>query len=293
MTQGPIILFGVGATKAGTSWLYEQLAAHPDCHFRTIKELHYFNTMQGTPDARMREHSAEKNRLKGRLAALPSSEHARLRRRIADLRDWIGVLTQRAEDMAAYRAYLLGGLSGQHVVGDVTPAYATLSPDVLQRMAASAPDVRFIYLMRDPVARLWSHVRMLARRENADLSVFAQVASARFDTVVASDPTMDQRGDYIGAMTKLRDVVAPERLLAMFSEDLMTPDGMARLWAFLGLAPVVTDFAKRVHEGTALAMTDAQRARAQMALRPQYDFVADAFAVLPDAWRKNMKEATV
>ena len=33
----------VGATKAGTSFLYEHLAAHPQCHFRTIKELHYFD----------------------------------------------------------------------------------------------------------------------------------------------------------------------------------------------------------------------------------------------------------
>jgi Sulfotransferase family len=290
MTQGPIILFGVGATKAGTSWLYEQLAAHPACHFRTIKELHYFNTMQGgKPDARIREHRVEKDRLKARLAEVPTSEHARLRRRIADLRDWIGVLSQRVEDMGAYHAYLLGGRGDQRVVGDVTPAYATLPRDVLHRMATSAQDVRFIYLMRDPVARMWSHVRMLARRDNA--AAFAEGAAATFDRVVMDDPTMEQRGDYAGTLLRLRDAVAPERLLTMFSEDLMTPAGMARLWAFLGLTPVATDFAKRVHEGAPLVMTDVQRARAQMALRAQYDYVADAFPVLPDVWRKNMKEA--
>jgi hypothetical protein len=60
----------------------------------------------------------------------------------------------------------------------------------------------------------------------------------------------------------------------------------------LGLAAVDMDFARRVHEGAPLAMTEGQRLRAQTALRPQYEFVADAFGVLPEAWRRNMKEAT-
>ena len=42
MNREPTFLFCVGATKAGTSWLYEHLYAHPECRFRTIKELHDF-----------------------------------------------------------------------------------------------------------------------------------------------------------------------------------------------------------------------------------------------------------
>ena len=40
----PVLMFGVGAAKSGTSWLYQYLAAHPDCHLRSIKELHFFDT---------------------------------------------------------------------------------------------------------------------------------------------------------------------------------------------------------------------------------------------------------
>src|SRR5436190_21080882 len=35
----------VGAQKGGTSWLYQQLAAHPDFWMPPIKELHYFDKL--------------------------------------------------------------------------------------------------------------------------------------------------------------------------------------------------------------------------------------------------------
>lgn len=292
MRQGPTIMICVGATKAGTSWIYEQLAAHPDCHFRTIKELHYFNTMQsGRPAARIREHNAEKDRLKRKLEDAMPWDMARLRRRIADLRDWVQVLSAPTADLDAYLGYLLAGRGTQAVVGEVTPAYATLPVEVLQRIAGMADDVRIVYLMRDPVARMWSHVRMLARRENPDPALYEGAVAAKFDGVVASDPVMEQRGDYAAALGKLRLAVAPERLLVMFTEDLMTPAGMARLWDFLGVAPGAADFGRRVHEGAPLAMSAAQRAQARAALMPQYEFVAREFPALPAAWRKSMEEA--
>ena len=33
---------GIGAARAGTTWLSEQLNAHPDVWIPAIKELHYF-----------------------------------------------------------------------------------------------------------------------------------------------------------------------------------------------------------------------------------------------------------
>jgi hypothetical protein len=291
MQQPPAIMICVGATKSGTSWIYEQLAGHPDCHFRTIKELHYFNTLQsGRPEARIRGQNAEKARLKQRLAEAAPWEKPRLRRRIADLRDWVKVLSDRAENIEAYRGYLLAGRDGQAVVGEVTPAYATLPQETLQRMAGMAEDVRIVYLMRDPVARMWSHVRMLARRDNPAPEQYGALVARKFDYVLANDPVMEQRGDYAAALDKLRAAVAPGRLLAMFSEDLMTQAGMDRLWRFLGVGPVEADFARRIHEGVPLAMTDDQRARARAALMPQYEYVARAFPDLPGAWRRSMEE---
>src|SRR5262245_13183400 len=38
---------GIGAQKAGTTWLYEQLRRHPDVWLPPEKELHYFDRKRG------------------------------------------------------------------------------------------------------------------------------------------------------------------------------------------------------------------------------------------------------
>ena len=281
MRQGPAIMICVGATKAGTSWVHDQVSRHPDCEFRSIKELHYFDALRdGRVGARIDEFKAEKARLKRRLVRAAVPQQMQLQRRIADLRDWIAVLSRRSDDWGAYGRFLTAGREAQRMVGEVTPAYATLPAETLRQIAGMAEDVRIVYLMRDPVARLWSHVRMLARREATGRTGYARAVSARFDRVVASDPFMQQRGE----------VVAPDRLLTMFSEELMTEAGMAQLWGFLDLPPVASDFTRRVHEGLPMAMTADQRLRARAVLLPQYEYVARAFRALPDVWRQSMEE---
>ena len=45
MSDEPTLLFCVGAAKSGTTWLYRYLHDHPECHLRSIKELHFFDTI--------------------------------------------------------------------------------------------------------------------------------------------------------------------------------------------------------------------------------------------------------
>jgi len=39
--------FGIGAMRAGTSWLSELLGTHPDCGMPPYKELHFFDVRYG------------------------------------------------------------------------------------------------------------------------------------------------------------------------------------------------------------------------------------------------------
>lgn len=286
-----VVMICAGATKAGTSWLYEHLFRHPDCHFRTIKELHYFDTVEsGRFGLRLRAHRDELAAVEARLPGLTGDRHAHALRRINDLRDWIAVLSSKTEDRAAYAAYMAEGANGR-VVGDVTPAYATLAADTLRRIADLGANLRFVYLMRDPVARLWSHVRMLARRETPEGGDFTAVTRARMAGVLAGeDPGLVARGDYRGTVEKLTSVMAPSRLMAIFTEDMMTRPGLSRLCEFLGIRVTEAPFARRVHEGAPLEMTAQERAGARRLLRDQYEYAATRFPALPDAWRKTMSE---
>jgi hypothetical protein len=40
---GRKFMVGVGAQKAGTTWLFDYLGRHPDVAMSPIKELHYFD----------------------------------------------------------------------------------------------------------------------------------------------------------------------------------------------------------------------------------------------------------
>lgn len=292
MTLEPTLLFCVGATKAGTTWLFDYLAGHRDCHLRSIKELHYFDCVEtGRFGQQLKLQRAAAERLAARGAPEGSARAARLARKRRDVADWIGVLSARREDRGAYLGYLQGGIGARRLVADITPAYALLPETRLRAMAGLSPGARFVYLLRDPVARLWSHVRMLARRES-DATGFEAAAGRIMDSVLDGAPSgAAERGDYAGSLTRLRAAVEPSRLLVMFQEEMTSLPGLARLCGFLGIAPEPGDFGKRVHEGAPLALPEAQRARAAAFLRPQYDYVSRLFPDLPESWTQNMGSA--
>lgn len=281
------LLFGIGAAKAGTTWLYRYLAAHPEVRLPAVKELHYFDTCETAKFdrqvARMERESAR------RVERLPSGDRPldrRLKREIAGYQGWLDVIRNGPND-AGYVEYLTHNAGAAKVVGDITPAYATLSEASLSRMAALAPATRFVFLMRDPLDRLWSNIRMAAARKGRAM---ADTAAALLDKVLSGqDATITGRSDYAGTLARLNAAVDPVTVFTAFYETLFQPDTLARLCGFLGIAEQPADTSVRVHSGEELEMTEAQRARALAWLAPQYDAVHGAMGALPQRWTDNME----
>lgn len=290
MQQEPTFLMCVGATKAGTSWLFDRLSAHEDCHLRTIKELHYFDMLyRGNFDRYVEGFTRRAQGIESELPALSGGRLRKFQRRLQDVTDWLAVVLKRGEDLAAYRAYLTQGLRGRRLVADVTPGYALLPEDSFRRMATVGADTRFLYLLRDPLARLWSNARMVAfRRRGADYVADCVQVMDQMLTRIESGET--DREDYAGTITRLKAAVSPARLLVMFQDEMLSRPGFARLCDWLGIRPADADFDKRVLEGKPLPLPGELRARALAALRPQYDFVARLFPALPESWRKTLNE---
>lgn len=283
-----VVFLCVGAAKAGTSWLYRQLAAHPECHFRSIKELHYFDGLdEGTAHRNLQRIRARqvalRERTGGGLNATPDQA-----RRIADGGAWLDVLEEGREDVPAYLGYLGDGAAPGQVVGEATPAYALLSEARLSAMSRMAPDVRFLYLMRDPVDRLWSHVRMIAGRRDTDGVVTARRAGRILDRTISGEETqIVRRSDYAGALARLTAAVPGARLMVEVFEEMVRGEGFARICGFLGIGRVMPD-AVPVHAGQTLAMTPDQRRRAAHWLAPQYDAAHRALGRMPGAWGREV-----
>lgn len=279
------LMFCVGATKAGTGWLYEYLAAHPQCHFRSIKELHYFDAIEnGKLDREIVKHEARQAVLSKKVLAAGGEGAVEDIARLRDRTEWLDVL-RRGGDAEAYLAYLGGGRGSQRVIGDITPAYALLPQGRLKTMARLAAEVRFVYLLRDPVERLWSHVRMIAaRREPSGELTRDRAARILRRTFRGEESQIARRSDYARNISRLRRAVGP-RLKVAFYEDLFEGDAVARICEHLGIAYRQPPDSRVVHRGQGLDMTAEQRLAARDWLAPQYEFVAGTEGRMPPAWQ--------
>ena len=285
MSDSPTLVFCAGTVKAGTSWLYEYLRDHPETHLRTIKEMQYFDRLaKGTLKGRIRKLDEEIDRLQAEIDAGQARHQPWTLRQISDRVAYRQVLKSGPTPTAGYLRYLTDGAPGKRLVGEFTPEYGLLPVDRMRDINALAPDVRWILVLRDPVSRLWSHVRMLVRRMKPAPEAFAGACQVKFDAVLAGQaPDVTERGDYAAISGRLSEAVAPEKRLVMIYEHLMSTAGIARVTGFLGLSAHPAPLDKVVHGGVASDMPATLRARAREWLRPQYAFVAATFG-LPAEW---------
>ena len=285
------VVYGVGATKAGTSWLYRYLASHPECAMSYPKELHVFDRLDGVYNVDQREVAMrELSRVERRALDVEGGDLEELRMRAKALHRYIAYLESGAEDDATYVDFLTGGCEGKKLVGDLTPSYGLVSTSMLERMLNAAPVTKFVLILRDPVARLWSNIRMDASRQakRRDGNP-ARIAARLVENVTAGEAKqLAVRSDYSGILERLSQAIPAKRLFVEFYERLFSDAAIKRLCAFLDIKYVAASFKTRVHEGSRMALPDAARAQLQSYLAPQYAAVAARFDDLPSAWQKNM-----
>ncbi len=291
----PTILYCVGATKAGTSWLYRTLHDHPECHLRAVKEAHYWDTFDSA--ARGKQVVA----FHKRLAELRSAHDAakgqgigwkvsNLNRRINDMTALIAVVDGARTDDDAYAAWLHDGANGTRLVADMTPNYANLPDDMFARMARLGPVTCFVYLIRDPLARLWSHVRMQAERQRQPHETVEQKATNILTRILnrGQETHILERGDYPATVARLRRSVPADALRVEYCERLFTPDGQRDMAVFLGLTYHPVDGTAPAHQGPKATLPSDLAVKAVAFLKDHYDWAAAEMGPLPAAWQHNL-----
>ena len=284
MASAPTLLFCAGAVKAGTSWFTDYLRRHPECHLRSVKELHYFDLLEaGSFGGRIRKLGREIAAHEAELVQAAPQSHGWRQRQLADKRQLQAVLSAEGDQTGEYLEYLTAGAGGKRLVADMTPEYGLLPVAALRRLGGLLPDVRFVLILRDPVTRLWSHIRMLVRRMALPEAAFGAACEAKLAEVCAGGAEdVTRRSDYRGIYQRLAEAVPEARRKVVFYEQMISEAGIREMTGFLGLAYAPPDLARRVHEGVAVAISDAQAARAAAWLTGQYAFVAETFGMPPE-----------
>lgn len=152
---------GIGAQKAGTTWLWEMLKQHPAVYFGPLKEVHYFDVVHARANRARRqlvlEHAVDQL-VAGQQSAGVGAEQVNRTMRLKD--------PSFAFTDPWYEAMFADGPTGAKS-GDITPLYCTLNEEGIGHMQRVAPDVRLIYMIRDPIQRAISSIRQLANEEKS------------------------------------------------------------------------------------------------------------------------------
>lgn len=161
-------LLGVGAQKCGTTWLHTYLRKHKNTNMGITKEYHVFDTFFGSefpinPPGLSKIKTIEmydgmKSPFFKRF--LTFKKFQKLKKRIYFLND--------INHYFDYFQHLANKNKHTHLVGDITPSYACLPLSAFQfindELTSRNFTVKVIFLMREPVYRIWSSIKMERRR---------------------------------------------------------------------------------------------------------------------------------
>ncbi len=120
--------------------------------------------------------------------------------------------------------------------GDVTPAYAILPPPVIEECHHAFPDLRLIYIMRNPIDRAWSHATMDACAAGLNP---AELPDQWFLDHFFSPASM-QRGDYESCLSHWTSIYPADHFLLLYFEDLQQDPAtlLAKCCRHLGLETI-------------------------------------------------------
>lgn len=111
-------------------------------------------------------------------------------------------------------------------------------PDAMARAAQASPQLRVVYLVRDPIPRAFSHYCH-------EVLYLGKHGGASFGSALHLSADFAGASDYATVLAQLQQVVPADRLLVLPFEHLVDDlvDAAELTWRFAGLDPAAAEFA--------------------------------------------------
>jgi hypothetical protein len=217
---------GIGAPRAGTTWLHTNLKRHPQLWLPPLKELHYFDYQRPgassyypVPDVRVRLMSwwwwyRHSKQILGRLVRFRARFRWTMRYVFGRRNDrWYASL---------FRT--------DRISGEITPGYMMMPRHVVEDVCKLNPDMKIILLLRNPVSRAWSNVRLQLGRRTLTVTDEEIVR-------LMNKPGVILRNDYVNAVRNWRGVFGEKQVFVGFFDDLVANprDLLRSVLSFLGV----------------------------------------------------------
>ena len=199
----------IGAPRAATTWLYTELVTDPRIFLPKQKELHFY-------DERQRSFPDDESELRWQRSFYFDVDEAASQR-------WYW--------------YQFRHAAPEQLRGDITPVYSLQSRDRVQCIRKHIPDLRIIYIMRNPVERAWSGLRKTVWYQKGK-SYLADLDEEWLQKTIMR-PEVLARGDYQRAIQTWESVFPRSQICYLFYDDIRSNANgvLDNVYVFLGLPP--------------------------------------------------------
>ena len=244
MPQNPAFLC-IGEQRCGTTWLYHALRRHPQIWLPPLKATRYF--------VRTSDKSLMATLADNRDILELRKMHRLLRRRQVTLSNltWFARYYCMPRNDGWYASLMRP--PPDRMSGEICHAYSGMTNAQLRAMRDGFPDLKLVYVLREPLARSWSG---LARRLQAR---HGQTIDADWDMEkvlgLLRDTGAIKKSSYANAIERLLEVFPKDRLYIGFYDQLQDDavgflDDLCR-WLNLGA------YSQVVGEGPPAALASA------------------------------------
>jgi len=242
---------GIGAMKAGTSWLDQNLRQHPEVWMPPHKELRYF------------EKGMLQRKPKNNIRRLTKLRQPSVRSTFFKYPGWMLKFFLGKRTDTWYSS--LFQPQKEQICGEISPDYAKLDEETIAHMHALMPDLKILFIMRNPIERAWSHI--LWDYCGGDGPHNLDKISLEKCIAHAESKSSRIRGDYLRTLRVFESQFSREQIfLAFFEEMTEHPEElMRRLYTFLGVDDsfVPDDVQKRVNANPGPEMPEGLREHLQ------------------------------
>ncbi|MDX4013129.1 sulfotransferase [Aliarcobacter skirrowii] len=237
---------GIGTSRSGTTWLARQLQKHPDV-FLPRKQVHYFDREPNYPSAshlsieklyervnsyvdgaiewRNRVGVFLENQLGDKSLLDELQKNLKENQSIEDFlqskENFKGLLANKSG-----LEYFFGNYNDawykslfkteKKVSGEITPSYCMLDEKDVKKVKDLLPDVKIIYIMRNPVDKAWSSFKFKLKNENIN------VDDLTHDEIVNhfNNKQIPLRDDYIRTLNNWEKYFDKSQMLVLFFDEI-------------------------------------------------------------------------
>lgn len=232
------LFLSVGAMKAGTTWLYEQLKNHQDIYFTPEKEIHYFANKVGIEN--QLSHKSRIIKLKSILEVVCKGNP----KYISENLEKISWYTEYARDKDISNEWYESLFRFNHekrYCADFSNLYCQMGPEGWKNVRKIARNVKVIYTLRDPLDRLWSHYKFHMKwigRENEVINDGFEIFKTTLD-----DNFFWVNTEYSRNYNMLNNLLRDNELMVLYFEDFRAKpiEMLHHVYEFLNVEIVTED----------------------------------------------------